>query len=59
MSELGRCTNAEASFPLPPETRPIDSPPYRANPRAKAVIDECVHDMLELGIIEERPSLWG
>ena len=42
MSELGRCTNAEATFPLPPDTRPIDRPPYRANPRAKAVIDKCV-----------------
>ena len=59
MSELGRCTNAEATFPLPPDTRPIDRAPYRANPRAKAVIDECVHDMLEWDIIEEHPSPWG
>ena len=56
MSELGRCINAEATFPLPPHIRPIDRPPYRANPRAKAVIDKCVHDMLKWGIIEERPS---
>ena len=28
MSELGRCTNAEATFPLPPDTRPIDRAPY-------------------------------
>ena len=47
MSELGRCTNAEATSPLPTDTRPIDRAPYRANPRAKAVIDKCVHDMLE------------
>ena len=47
MSELGRCTNADATFPLPSDTRPIDRGPYRANPRAKAVIDKCVHDMLE------------
>ena len=59
MSELGRCTNAEATFPLPPKTCPIDRAPYRANPRAKAVIDKCVHDMLEWDIIEERPSPWG
>ena len=59
MSELGRCTNAEATFPLPTDTRPIDRTPYRANPRAKAVIDKCVHDMLEWDIIEERPSPWG
>ena len=49
MSELGRCTNAEATFSLPPDIHPIDRPPYLANPRAKAVIDKCVHDMLELG----------
>ena len=59
MSELGCCTNAEATFPLPPDTRPIDRAPYRANPRAKAVIDKCVHDTLEWDIIEERPSPWG
>ena len=46
MSELGRSTNAEATFPLPPETRPIDRAPYRANPRAKALIDKFVHNML-------------
>ena len=32
MSELGRCTNAEATFPF--DTLPIDRAPYRANPRA-------------------------
>ena len=58
MSELGRCTNAKATFPLPPDIRPIDRPPYRANPRAKAVIDKCVRDKLGWGIIEERPSPW-
>ena len=47
MSELGRFPNAEATFPLPPDTRPIDRALYRANPRAKAAIDKCVHDMLE------------
>ena len=47
MSELGRCTNAEATFPLALDIRPIDRPPYCANPRAKAVIDKCVHDMHE------------
>ena len=55
MSEVGRCTNAEAIFPLPPDSRPMDRAPYRANPRAKAVIDKCVHAMLEWDIIEERP----
>ena len=55
-SELGRCTNAEATFTLPPDTRPIDRAQYRANPRAKTVIDECVHDMLEWDVTEERAS---
>ena len=34
MSELGCCTIAEATFPLPPDTRPVDRPQYRPNPRA-------------------------
>ena len=59
MSELGRFPNAEATFPLPPDTRPIDRALYRANPRAKAVIDKCVYGMVEWDIIEERPSPWG
>ena len=50
---------AEATFPLLPDTRPIDRALYRANPRAKAVIDKCVHDVLEWDIIEERPCPWG
>lgn len=59
MAELGRCTIAEATFPVPPGTRPVDRPPYRPNPRASAVIDKCVQDMLDWDIIEERPSPWG
>ncbi|CAB1100355.1 unnamed protein product [Ectocarpus sp. CCAP 1310/34] len=59
MSELGRCTIAEAAFPVPPGARPVDRPPYRPNPRTSAVIDKCVGDMLEWGIIEKRPSPWG
>ena len=59
MSELGRCTYAEATCPLPPDTRLVDRAPYRANPRTATVFDKCVQDMLEWGIIEERPSPWG
>lgn len=59
MSELGRCTTAEATFPLPTNTRAVDRPPYRSNPRTSGVIEKCVHDMLEWGIIEKRPSPWG
>ena len=59
MSEVGRCTNAEETFPLPPDARPIDRAPYRANHGAKAVIDKCVHDMIEGDIIEERLSPRG
>ena len=40
MSELGRCTNAETTIPSPPDIRPMYRTPYRANPRAKAVIDK-------------------
>ncbi len=59
MSELGECTIAEATFPVPPGTRPVDRPPYRPNPRTAAVIDKCVADMLAWDIIEKRPSPWG
>ena len=59
MSELGHCTNVEATCPWPPDTRPIDRAPYRANHGAKAVIDKCVHDMIEGDIIEERLSPRG
>ena len=59
MSEIGRCPNAEATFSLPLDSRPIDCPPCRANPQAETVIDKCVHGMLEWGIIEERPRPWS
>ena len=59
ISELGRRTNAEATFRSPPETRPIDRAPFRVNPRGKAVVDKYVNDMLGWDIIEERPSPWG
>ena len=46
MAELGRCTNAEAC-PLPPDTRPVDRAPRRANPRAEFVVNKSIHDMLQ------------
>ena len=57
--ELGRCTLAEATFPLEPGTRPVNRTPYRANPRVQETIDECVNQMEQEGIIEQRPSPWG
>ena len=59
MSELGRCTTAVATFPLPDDTRAVDKAPYRFNPHPSGVVDKCVHDMLEWDIIEKRPSPWG
>ena len=32
-------TIAEATFPVPKGTRPVDRPLYRPNPRTSAVID--------------------
>ena len=58
MSELRRCTIAEATFPVPPGTRHVDRPPYRPNPRTSAVIAKCVSKMWEWGIIEQRSSSW-
>lgn len=49
MTELGRCTTAEATITLTADTLP-DS-------RTAAVIDECVDGMLKWDIIKERP--WG
>ena len=57
--ELGKCTIAEAEFPLEPGTRPVDRAPYRANPRVQETIDKCVNQMEQDGIIEQRPSPWG
>ena len=59
MSELGRYTIAEATLPVPEGTRPVGRPPYRPNPRTSELIDKCVNEMLEWGIIEERLSPWG
>ena len=59
MSELRRCTIAEATFSVSPGAHPVDRPPYRPNPRTSAVIDKCVNEMLKWGIIEKQPSPWG
>ena len=58
-AELGKCTTAEATFPLPPNTKPVSRRPYRANPRTEAIINKCVQDMLVDDIIEERSSPWA
>ncbi|CAB1105069.1 unnamed protein product [Ectocarpus sp. CCAP 1310/34] len=57
--ELGKCTTAQATFPMPPNTKPVNRRPYRANPHTEAVIQTCVKDMLDDDIIEELPSQWG
>ena len=57
--ELGKCTIAEAEFPLQKDTKPVDRHPYRTNPRAQEVIDKCVDDMEEIDIIEKKQSQWG
>ena len=54
--ELGKCTLAEATFPLEPGTRPVNRTPYRANPRVQETMDKCVNQMEQDGIIEQRPS---
>lgn len=58
MQELVTCTVSEDTFLVPPDTRPVVRPPYRSNPRTRSVIDNCVKEMLELEIMEERPSAW-
>ena len=57
--ELGKCTIAEAEFPLQKDTKPVDRHPYRTNSRAQEVIDKCVDDMEEIDIIEKKQSQWG
>ena len=57
--ELGKCTIAEAEFPLQKDTKPVDRHPHRTNPRAQEVIDKCVDDMEEIDIIEKKQSQWG
>ena len=57
--ELGRCTIAEAEFPLQKNTKPVDHHPNRTNPRAQEVIDKCVENMESVGIVEKIPSAWA
>lgn len=57
--ELGKCTLTEADFPLEPGTRPVNRAPYRANPRVQEVSVECMQEMEEAGIVEQRASPWG
>ena len=58
-SELGKFTTAEATFPLPHNTKPVSRRPYRANPRTEAVTNKCVQGLLDDDIIVERSSPWG
>ena len=57
--ELGTCTLTDADFPLQPGTQPVNRAPYRTNPRAQEVIDKCVEEMEQAGIVEQRASPWG
>lgn len=45
--ELGCCNIAEATFPLPPGTRPVKHAPYRTSPRVQEKIDEQVTKLLK------------
>ena len=56
--ELGKCTIAEAEFPLQKHAKPVDHHSYRTNPRAQEVIYNCVESMESEGIIEKSPSAW-
>ena len=57
--ELGRCTIAEAEFPLQKNTKPVDRRPYRTNPKAQEVIDKYAENMDSVGIVEKKPNEWG
>ena len=57
--ELGRCTIAEAEFPLQKNTKPVDRHPYRTNLRAQEGIDKFVENMESVGTVEKKPSEWG
>ena len=58
-AELVECNTAEATFPLPAHTKPVNRRPYRANPRTEAAINKCVQGMLNDDKIEKRSSPWG
>ena len=57
--ELGFCTTMEASIPLQPGTVPIDRTPYRAHPHAQEIIDRCVRELEEDGIVTRQASPYG
>ena len=56
---LGKCTIAEAEFPLQKHAKPVDHHPCRNNPRTQKVIDKSVESMESDDIIEKSPSAWG
>lgn len=41
MQELGTCTVSEATFPVLPDTCPVDRPLCRPNPRIRSAIAYC------------------
>ena len=55
-AEFGKCNTAEATFPLPAHIKPVRRRSYRANPLTEAVINKCVHDMINNDIIKEPSS---
>ena len=58
-AELDTCNTVGSTFPLPTHTKPVGRRPYRSKPRIEAVINKCVHDVLNDDIIEESSSPWG
>ena len=53
---MGRCTFAEAEFPLQKQANPVDRDPYKTNTRAQEAIAEFVESMESDGIIKKRKA---
>ena len=56
---LGEISTNQHHIDVPPGTRPVHHPPYRAGPKARQVEQEHVEKMLREGVIEPSESPWA
>ena len=57
--ELGNITTTEHPIDLVPNARPFKSPPFRAGPKMRELIDFEVNKQLKAGVIEPSQSEWA
>ena len=55
----GRTTMVRHQINLMPDSKPINSPPYRVAPAKRKIIEENIKEMMEQGIVEPSKSPWA